>query len=43
MDVVANKVAELGGNLRIESILGEGTEIIMEIPLIDGMWTVMLQ
>lgn len=33
MDVAANKVAELGGNLRIESILGEGTEIIMEIPI----------
>lgn len=33
MDVVATKVRELCGNLRIESILGEGTAIIIEIPV----------
>lgn len=33
MDVVANTLKDIGGSLRIDSTPGEGTEMIMEIPL----------
>ena len=33
MDVVMTKVRELGGNVRMESTVGKGTTVTMELPL----------
>ena len=34
MDLVQTQVARLGGTLRIESVLGAGTEFVLELPLL---------
>lgn len=36
MDLVQTQVARLGGTLRIESVLGAGTEFVLELPCRHG-------
>lgn len=42
MDVVMQKVVEFGGSVEIESTLGEGTTIVLEIPTSSTMNSVLL-
>lgn len=37
LDSINNEVKSLGGTVRVESILGQGTQFIIEIPLSDTM------
>jgi two-component system chemotaxis sensor kinase CheA len=42
MDVVMTKIRDLGGKVRLESVVGKGTTVIMQLPLTLAIITVFL-